>query len=75
MTRYGNLGGDSNVLAFETGPDSITVMFSGGARYLYTSASAGLANIEHMKRLAVRGHGLNAFINQNVKKRYARRLS
>ena len=74
MERYRNRGGDSGIVAYETGPDSITVMFSGGAIYLYTYQSAGSANIEHMKRLAIDGEGLNSFINRCVREDYARKL-
>ena len=74
MERYRNRGGDSGVVAYEIGPDSITVMFSDGSIYLYTYQSAGSANIEHMKRLAIDGEGLNNFINRCVKKSYARKL-
>ena len=74
MERYRNRGGDSGVVAYEIGPDSITVKFSDGSIYLYTYQSAGSANIEHMKRLAIDGEGLNNFINRCVKKSYARKL-
>ncbi len=73
MERYRNLGGDSGVAAFETGPDFIRVQFKDGAVYLYTYASAGPQNIEHMKQLAERGQGLNSFINTTVRKAYARK--
>ncbi len=68
MERYRNSGGDSGVVAYDIGPDSITVMFSDGSIYLYTYQSAGSANIERMKRLAIDGEGLNSFINRCVKK-------
>ena len=74
MERYRNRGGDSGIVAYEKGPDSITVKFSDGSVYLYTNQSAGSANIEHMKRLAITGEGLNSFINRWVKKGYARKL-
>ena len=73
MEPYGNLGGDSGVVAYESGKDFIRVQFSDGAVYLYTYASAGPSNIEHMKQLANIGQGLNAFINTTVRKAYARR--
>ena len=53
--RYRNLGGDSGVAAYKIGPDLIRVRFSDRAIYLYTYASAGSRNIEHMKQLAQRG--------------------
>jgi hypothetical protein len=47
--------------------------FTTGKAYLYSYASAGagnIGNIEQMKRLAVSGEGLNAFISTTVKKLY-----
>ena len=73
MERYRNLGGDSGVAAYKIGPDLIRVRFSDRAIYLYTYASAGSRNIEHMKQLAQRGQGLNSFINTNVRNAYARK--
>jgi hypothetical protein len=73
MERYRNLGGDSSVVAYEIGHDFIRVQFSDGAIYLYTYASAGSQNIEHMKQLARQGQGLNSFIIRNVRKAYARK--
>ncbi len=74
MERYKNIDGDSGVMAYEIGNDSITVQFSTGAIYLYTCQSAGEANIEQMKQLAIAGNGLNSFIMRVVKKSYARRI-
>lgn len=73
MERYRDIGGDSGVSAYETGPDYIRVQFSTGAVYRYTYASAGARNVEHMKRLAAAGDGLNAFINRHVRKGYERK--
>jgi hypothetical protein len=44
MERYKNLGGDSGVVAYEIGADSIKVGFSDGSLYLYTYGSAGQYN-------------------------------
>lgn len=74
MTAYKNLGGNSGIDSYEIGADSVTVRFQDGAVYLYTAQSAGAANIEEMKSLAVAGRGLNSFISRNVRKRYARKL-
>lgn len=74
MERYRNLGGDSNVAAYELGDGSITVQFNDGSVYLYTNLSAGPANIIELKRLAQVGQGLNSFINRYVRKGYAQRL-
>lgn len=75
MERYKNLGGDSGVAAYEIGYDSITVEFNDGGRYLYNNLSTGAQNIQHMKKLAIEGQGLNAFINRNVKQMYASKLN
>lgn len=69
MERYKNVGGDSGVTGYEIGKDFIKVWFNSNW-YLYTYASAGVENIEKMKKLAVAGDGLNAFINRNVRKSY-----
>ncbi len=73
MDKYLNTGGDSGVVAYEITADSIRVQFSDGSIYLYTCASAGSQNIEKMKQLARTGEGLNAFINTQVRKSYARK--
>ncbi len=73
MERYRNLGGDSGVVGFECGVDFVRVQFSDGAVYVYTSQSAGEANIECMVQLARDGAGLNSFINRVVRNRYASR--
>lgn len=75
MEAYANWGGDSGVVAYEIGPDSITVQFWDGGVYVYTNASASASNITQMKSLARQGRGLNAFINTRVKQLYARRLN
>ena len=73
MERYRNMGRDSGIAGYETGPDFIRVHFMDNAVYLYTYGSAGPRYIEYMKRLAAAGSGLNAFINTTVKKLYARK--
>lgn len=74
MERYGNLSGDSGVFAYEIGEDSIAVEFREGHIYLYTTASAGAANIGEMQRLARAGRGLSSFIARVVRGRYAEKL-
>jgi hypothetical protein len=71
MNPYRDINGDSGVNGYESGEDFIRVQFKGGSIYLYTYESAGAEAIEQMKRLAISGDGLNAFINKNVKKAYA----
>ena len=71
MERYKNLAGDAGVTAYEIGPDFIKVRVGDSTVYVYTYASAGSANIEQMKRLAIGGRGLTTFISTKVRKRYA----
>ncbi|HHJ17593.1 MAG TPA: hypothetical protein ENJ80_12925 [Gammaproteobacteria bacterium] len=73
MQRYSDVDRDSGVVAYETGADFIRIKFSDGTVYLYTYSSAGTHHIERMKALAMRGDGLNAYINEHVRKAYARK--
>lgn len=71
MERYRDLSGNSGVVAYHLGHDSILVQFKNGSRYLYTYASTGPSDVDHMKRLAEKGKGLATFISRHVGKRYA----
>ncbi len=74
MERYIDPSDNSGVSGYEIGLDSITVQFKDGGIYRYDYVSAGRENIEKMKRLALRGVGLNTFINQNIRNAYAAKL-
>lgn len=74
MELYRNTGGDSGVVAYEIGTDSIAVKFSDGAVYLYDYTHTGATDVEHMKQLALCGSGLNSFISRVVRKKFARRI-
>lgn len=71
MENYKNLSHDSNIVKFQIGEDSIEIEFTDKSRYLYTYKSTGRSLVEQMKKLALRGHGLNSFINQFVGKNFA----
>lgn len=73
MQKYRNLSGDSGVLQFSLMPDGIVVEFQDGQKYYYSNGSAGVSNVSEMKRLAVKGSGLNSFINKYVRKKYERK--
>ena len=73
MQRYGDVDRDSGVRSFEIGSDFIRVEFYDNDVYLYTYRSAGRNRIEQMKRRALAGDGLNAYINSNVKRDYQRK--
>ncbi|WP_373071166.1 hypothetical protein [Sulfurimonas sp.] len=72
MTKYLDIDNDSGIEAYEISSDRISVKFKGGSVYVYSYQSAGKDNIEHMKKLAKTGDGLNSFINLNVKYKYVR---
>jgi hypothetical protein len=74
MQRYRNLSGESGVVAYEIGENSITIAFQQGERYLYTERSTGAENIAKMQELARAGRGLATFVSQHVKTGYARKL-
>jgi hypothetical protein len=67
MPIYKNLHGDSGVASYELGPDFIIVQFKLGAfrNYSYTHVKPGAIHVEAMKKLAIQGSGLNAYINSN----------
>ncbi len=73
MERYSDIDRDSGVVQYESGPDFIRVKFNDSSVYLYTYKSAGSQHIEKMKELAIRGDGLNAYINDYVSKSYERK--
>lgn len=64
MIPYKNLGGDSNVEAYEIGENSVSIKFRGGKcqHYLYTYESCGENEVEKMKELAAAGQGLGAML-------------
>lgn len=73
MEQYNNLDGNSSVVAYENAIGSITVKFSDGWHYLYSSQSTNLANIQEMQRLAELGRGLNSYIGRVVRKGFLRK--
>lgn len=70
MTNYANLGGNSNVLAYNIGDDYIDVQFGTGKIYRYSYESAGDYKVELMKKLAEQGYGLNSYIMRHARKDY-----
>ncbi|NOS67761.1 MAG: hypothetical protein HOO67_05360 [Candidatus Peribacteraceae bacterium] len=70
MQTYKNLSGVSGAASYEIGNDYIKVLFKDGKGYVYTYSSAGVQQIEDMKKLAANGSGLNTYINKYVKNDY-----
>jgi len=74
MQRYMNYGGNSNVVFYEISSNSIVVQFGDGSSYLYDYNATGMSEVEHMKKLALDGIGLNSYIKRVVNKIYAYRI-
>lgn len=72
MDFYKNLNGTSVISRYQIASTSVLVEFKGGKVYEYSYESAGSANIEKMKILALAGSGLNSFIMHNVKLLYVK---
>lgn len=70
MERYSNLRSNSPVVGYEIDPERVIVWFKDGKRYSYSYKSAGVDNVETMKKLARKGTGLSAFITRNVRYKY-----
>jgi len=73
MKRYANRSGGSGVAAYQLTADAIRVRFANSDRvYEYSHASAGMAHVDAMKRLAREGRGLGTHISRHVSDRYVR---
>ena len=68
MERYRNR--DSGVKAYQIGLDYILVKFNSFKIYKYSYVKAGVHKVEKMKTLALRGRGLNSYINRYAKYSY-----
>jgi hypothetical protein len=75
MTSYANLSGHSGVVAYEIRDEGIVIQFRKGGKYLYNYDIPGRPEVDEMKHLAVTGRGLATYINKNVGKRFAKKLS
>ena len=70
MRKYKALSGDSGVIAYQLGDESIRVRFVDGAVYTYSYSSTGRGHIEQMKVLAESGRGLSTYISKYVREKY-----
>lgn len=75
MKKYKNLGGNSSVAAYEIAEDSIMVQFNDGGLYMYNYFKPGMAYVNRMKQLALKGLGLNSLISREIKKNYYQKLN
>lgn len=73
FVKYKNVDGDSHVDMYEIGRDYISVIFIGSRKiYTYSYSSAGAKHVENMKALAIKGNGLNSYINKNCRNMYVK---
>jgi len=71
MQTYADVNNDSGVSSYDIRAMSIEVWFNRDAvSYVYSYSSAGEYHVEHMKKLAINGKGLNTYINNYVKRDY-----
>lgn len=68
MEKYRNRA--SGVKAYEIGVDYILVQFDSFRTYKYSYRKAGEFKVEKMKTFAIKGKGLNSFINRYAKYSY-----
>ena len=76
MRPYGDNNGTSGITAFAMDPDDnyIEIEFTSGGIYTYRKDRVGETNFAVMKALAINGNGLNAYINEHVRRRGVRRF-
>jgi hypothetical protein len=74
MQRYGNLSGNSGVVAYELAPRSIKLRFEDGGTYVYSYVRPGPEHVEAMKALAKSGRGLSTYVVRHVKDAYEAKL-
>jgi hypothetical protein len=75
MQPYSNRSGSSGVVGFHSTPTSIEVRFVDGGTYLYDWTKPGREHVTAMQERAAEGRGLATYINQHVRKAYARKTS
>lgn len=75
MKRYKNLQGNSGIMSYSIGRDSIVIAFRGGHTYKYTYAVTGKEHVQNMKLLATEGKGLSTYISRYVKDLFAEQLA
>lgn len=73
MKRYGNKTGESPIIGYEVGKDSIIVTYSDGNKYKYTFTTPGKRHVLAMMELAESGEGLSTYISKYVRENYESR--
>jgi hypothetical protein len=72
MQKYADTDRDSGVDLFEISDTAIKVIFKSGPKvYVYTYTKPGQVHVEEMKKYALAGEGLNAYINSKIKSNFS----
>ncbi|MEZ0605659.1 hypothetical protein ACAX43_26335 [Paraburkholderia sp. IW21] len=74
MEYYGEPNGKCTVVGYELFREAIRVHFRDGSGYLYNYFTPGPEKVEQLKRLAVAGDGLHAYIMEHIRHRYAAKI-
>lgn len=67
MKKYKGSSRNSDVIAYESGPDWIKVKFKDDTVFTYSYKSAGRIHVETMKDLAQSGKYLSTYIHRYMK--------
>jgi hypothetical protein len=71
MKQYLNTGGSSNIESYDIGESYIILKLKDEQRvFIYSYKKAGRKHVEAMKALAVKGRGLDEYINHYMKDLY-----
>jgi hypothetical protein len=74
MKLYKNLSGKAGIQSYETAKDHLILDFGDPYLYLYDWKKPGQLHVEKMKRLAISGKGLTLYVNQYVRRNYAKKF-
>ena len=79
MRPYGDNNGTSGITGFaignfEDGNGWMDIAYRSGGIYRYNECNIGETNFAVMKALAIKGNGLNSYINEHVRGRGVRRF-
>ncbi|MFM0158037.1 hypothetical protein PQR05_02495 [Paraburkholderia sediminicola] len=75
MQQYDDPDENSFVTGYEIFREAIHLHFRDGSVYLYNYFTPGPEKVEQLKRRAVAGDGLHAYIREHIRHRYAAKIS
>lgn len=72
MEIYKSINENSNIKAFEYGPNFIIIKYNDGVEFLYDHQKPGLDKVTKMIELAKKGQGLSDYLENSIKKNFAK---